>query len=167
VLSFGALRAGNRANIIPDSAELIGTIRSFDPKMRAQLFAELGRVATHVAAAHDASAEVTVPDGDGYPGVYNDPALLARSLPALQRAAGVAQVHEIPLSTGAEDFALYAQQVPALFVYVGSTAPGIDPALAPGNHSPRYALDERALSVGRRVLLALALDYLNAPPVRD
>ncbi len=165
VLTFGALRGGNRANIIPDSAELIGTIRSFDPKMRQQLFDELARVVSHVAAAHDTRAELIVPDGDSYPSVVNAPALLERSLPALQRAAGADHVYEIPKSTGAEDFALYGQVVPALFVYVGSTAPGIDPAKAPGNHSPRYALDERALQVGRRALLGMALDYLNTPPV--
>jgi amidohydrolase len=160
VLSFGALRAGNRSNIIPDSAELIGTIRTFDPAMREQLVAELKRVATNVAAAHDTSAQVTVPDGDSYPTVVNDPALLARSLPALQRA-GADAVREIGVSTGAEDFALYAQQVPALFIYIGATAPGIDPASAPSNHSPRFALDERSLAVGRRALLALALNYLG------
>jgi amidohydrolase len=166
VLSFGAIRAGNRANVIPDDAELLGTIRTFDPRMREQAFAELKRVAENVAAAHDTSAQVTVPDGEGYPSVVNDPTLLERSLPALERVAP-GKVHEIPKSTGAEDFALYAQEVPGLFIYVGATAPGIDPASAPGNHSPRFTLDEGSLRVGRRAMLAMALNYLGAAPVRE
>ena len=166
VLSFGSIRAGNRANIIPDDAELLGTIRTFDPKMREQIFTELRRVAENIAQAHDTKAEVTVPDGEGYPPVVNDDALLARTLPALERVAP-GKVHEIPKSTGAEDFSLYAQQVPGLFIYVGATAPGIDPATAPGNHSPRFALDEGALRVGRRAMLAMALNYLGAAPVRE
>ncbi|MEO8160136.1 MAG: amidohydrolase [Arenimonas sp.] len=162
VLTVGSLHGGNRSNIIPDTAEMIGTIRTFDPRMREQIFEELKRVATHVAAAHDTSAEVSAPNGEGIPTVVNDPALLALSLPALQRA-GADSVHEIGVSTGAEDFALYARQVPSLFIYVGSTAPGIDPASAPGNHSPRFALDERSLGIGRRALLAMALDALGNP----
>jgi amidohydrolase len=160
VLTFGSIRSGNRANIIPDDAELLGTIRTFDPKMREQIFTELRRVAENIAQAHDTKAEVTVPDGEGYPSVVNDAALLARTLPALERVAP-GKVHEIPKSTGGEDFALYQQQVPGLFIYVGATAPGVDPATAPNNHSPRFTLDEGALPVGRRALLAMALNYLG------
>jgi amidohydrolase len=166
VLTFGSIRAGNRANIIPDDAEMLGTIRTFDAQMRQQMFTELKRVAENVAQAHDTTAVVTVPDGEGYPSVVNDAALLTRSLPALERVAP-GKVHEIPKSTGGEDFALYQQQVPGLFIYVGATAPGIDPATAPNNHSPRFALDEGSLSVGRHALLALALNYLGAAPVRE
>jgi amidohydrolase len=96
--------------------------------------------------------------------VLNDPALVARSLPALQRAG---RVREIPLVTGSEDFAYYAQAVPSFFFFVGVTPAGQDPASAASNHSPRFFLDEAGLSVGRRALLAVALDYLGAAPVRE
>jgi amidohydrolase len=164
VLTFGAIKGGNRANVIADEVELIGTIRSFDPKVREQLFAELRRVAEGVAAAHGATVEAQIPDGKPNPVVVNDPALAARSLRALQRAG---RVREIPLVTGSEDFAFYAQAVPSLFFFVGVVPAGQDPASAASNHSPRFFLDEAALGVGRRALLGVALDYLNAPPVRQ
>jgi len=164
VLTFGAIRGGNRSNVIPDEVELIGTIRSFDPKVRAQLFAQLRAVAEGVAAAHGATVDAQIPDGQPNPVVVNDPALTARSLPALNRAG---RAHEIPLITGAEDFAYYAQAVPALFFIVGAVPAGQDPATAASNHSPRFFVDEGALSVGRRALLGVALDYLNAAPVRE
>jgi amidohydrolase len=165
VLTFGAINGGNRANIIPDQVELIGTIRSFDPAMRQQAFDALQGVAEHVAAAHGASVETQIPDGPGVPLNRNDPALTARMMPSLRRAVGTDQVREIGLSTGAEDFAFYAAQAPTLFIYVGATPAGTDPATAPANHSPKFFVDERALAVGTRALLQLSLDYLNAGTV--
>jgi amidohydrolase len=97
VLTFGAIKGGNRANVIADEVELIGTIRSFDPKVREQLFAELRRLAEGVAAAHGAAIEAQIPDGRPNPVVLNDPALVARSQPALQRAG---RVGEKPLVDG-------------------------------------------------------------------
>ena len=162
VLSFGIIKGGVRTNIIPDQVELAGTIRTFDPAMREQVFTQLRLIAEHTAAAHGATADLKIPDGAGYPLTYNDPALLARILPSVQRAMGAENVREIPLSTGSEDFSLYGQQTPAVFLYVGATAKGIDPATAPGNHSPLFTVDEGALAIGTRVLLQVSLDYLNA-----
>ena len=104
-----------------------------------------------------------VPDAGSKPNpvVVNAPALVARSLPALRRAAGDNDVREIPLVTGAEDFAFYAQEVPAFFFFVGAVPRGSEPATAASNHSPRFYLDESALVVGRRALLQVSLDYLQ------
>lgn len=161
VVSFGAIKGGIRYNIIPDQVEMVGTIRSFDEAMRQQLFGDLRSVAEHTAAAHGARVEAQVPAGDGNPATVNDPALTARMLPSLQAVVGADNVYEPPLQMGAEDFSLYAQQVPAMFFFVGSTATGIDPATAPSNHSPHFLLDERALDVGLRALLQVSLDYLD------
>jgi len=166
VLSFGMIKGGLRSNIIPDQVELIGTIRTFDPTMREQAFAELRRVAENTAAAHGATVELKIPDGDGYPSTYNDPALLARILPSVQKAVGAENVREIPLSTGGEDFSMYGQLVPAVFLYVGVTAKGTDPATAAPNHSPLFTVDEGGLAVGTRTLLQISLDYLNASTPR-
>ena len=162
VLSFGMIKGGLRSNIIPDQVELIGTIRTFDPAMREQVFTELRRVAENTAAAYGATAEITIPSDISYPVTYNDPALLARILPSVKTAVGAENVREIPLSTGSEDFSMYGQQVPAVFLYVGVTAKGIDPATAPANHSPLFSVDEGGLGVGTRTLLQVSLDYLNA-----
>lgn len=161
VLTFGAIKGGIRYNIIPDSVEMVGTIRTFDPDMRKQIFADLRNVAEHTAAAHGATAVTDIYEKDGNPATVNDPALTARMLPSLQAVVGKANVYEPPLQMGSEDFSLYAQQVPSMFFFVGSTGAGIDPATAPSNHSPKFLLDEKALDVGLRALLQVSLDYLH------
>ncbi|PPV06715.1 N-acyl-L-amino acid amidohydrolase [Xanthomonas bromi] len=161
VLSFGAIKGGIRYNIIPDDVDMVGTIRTFDEGMRQQIFADLKNVAEHTAAAHGAKVEAKVPDQDGNPATVNDPALTAKMLPSLQAVVGADNVYEPPLQMGAEDFSFYAQQVPSMFFFVGSTAKGIDPATAPSNHSPQFLLDESSLDVGLRALLQVSLDYLQ------
>ncbi len=159
VLTFGAIKGGVRNNIIPDSVNMIGTIRTFDDGMRQQVFDALRSVSEHVAGAHGATAKVAIQEG--YPATINDPALTARMLPSLQAVVGADNVYEPPLQMGAEDFSLFAREVPGMFFFVGSTSAGIDPATAPGNHSPKFLLDEKSLDVGMRALLQVSLDYLN------
>lgn len=161
VLTFGAIKGGIRYNIIPDEVEMVGTIRTFDEGMRQQIFADLRNVAEHTAAAHGAKAQTEIYESEGNPATVNDPALTARMLPSLQAVVGEANVYEPPLQMGAEDFSLYAKEVPGLFFFVGATGEGIDPATAPANHSPKFLLDEKALDVGLRALLQVSLDYLN------
>jgi amidohydrolase len=159
VVSFGAIHGGVRFNIIPDSVELVGTIRTFDEGMRQAVFTDLMNVAEHVAAAHGATAVAKVPDTTGNPVTYNDPTLTARVLPSLARAAGADNVVQMDLIMGAEDFSLFAKEVPGFFFMVGSTPRGQDAATAPSNHSPEFFVDEQALKVGTRAMLQVALDY--------
>jgi len=161
VVSFGAIKGGIRYNIIPDSVELVGTIRTFDEGMRQAVFTDLKNVAEKVAAAHGATVVAQVPDTKGNPVTVNDPALTARMLPSLKRAAGAANVVEMDLNMGAEDFSFYAREVPGFFFFVGATPRGRDPLKAPSNHSPEFFLDESALDVGFRSMLQVALDYLH------
>lgn len=161
VVTFGAIKGGIRYNIIPDDVEMVGTIRTFDAGMREKIFADLRNVSEHVAAAHGARAEIKLPEGEGNPATINDPALTAKMLPSLQAVVGAQNVFEPPLQMGSEDFSLFGQKAPAMFFFVGSTAPGLDPATAPSNHSPEFSLDETALDVGFRALLQVSLDYLH------
>ena len=163
VVTFGAIQGGIRHNIIPDSVELIGTIRTFDEGMRADVHARLARIAEHTAAAHGATVEHTIPMPGANPVTVNDPALTAQMLPSLRKAEGVDEVREMSLIMGAEDFSLYAQKVPGLFFFVGSTPRGQDAAAAPANHSPLFFVDEASLQVGTRALLQVAVDYLGQP----
>ena len=161
VLSFGAIKGGIRYNIIPDEVDLVGTIRTFDPGMRQQIFDELTAVSEHVAAANGATVVAQVPDRRGVPITVNDPALSQRVMPSLQRAVGAANVVPIPQMTVAEDFSEFANTVPGVYFLVGSTPVGQDAATAPPNHSPKFFLDESALAVGTKAMLQVALDYLN------
>jgi len=160
VLSFGAVQGGIRQNIIPESVELIGTIRSFEPDMRAETFASLQQIAEQVASAHGATVTTDIPWMQGYPVTRNDPALTARLMPALERAAP-GKVREIPAVTGAEDFAEFGAHAPAMFFFVGATPPGQDAASAPSNHSPKFFLDEAALKLGTRALLSVSFEVLE------
>jgi amidohydrolase len=161
VVSFGAIKGGIRYNIIPESVELVGTIRTFDEDMRKAVFADLKNVAEKVAEAHGATAVAQVPDTKGNPVTVNDPVLTARALPSLERVAGADNVVAMGLTMGAEDFSYYAQQVPGFFFFVGATPAGQDPSKAPSNHSPEFLLDESALNLGFRAMLQVALDYLH------
>jgi amidohydrolase len=162
VVSFGAIKGGIRYNIIPDSVELVGTIRTFDEGMRAQVFADLKNVAESVAKAHGATVVAQVPDTKGNPVTVNHPALTARVVPSLEKAVGRDNVVEMDLTMGAEDFSLFAQQVPGFFFFVGATPRDQDAIQAPSNHSPEFFLDEEALKVGTRAMLQVSLDYLRA-----
>jgi amidohydrolase len=159
VISFGAIKGGIRENIIPDQVEMIGTIRTFNPEHRVQIFDRLKRTAENIAAAQGATATVAIQEG--YPVTVNEQRLTERMLPTLRRVAGDANVIRVPLTTGAEDFSYYAQEVPGLFVFVGVTEPSIDPRKAPTNHSPFFLVDEAALPLALDALVSLAVDYLQ------
>ena len=163
VVSVGAIKGGIRNNIIPDSVEMVGTFRTFDPAVRTQVIDSLKRISTDVAAANGATVEFEL-GGDPNPVTYNDPALTARMVPALQRAAGKDNVDVIPFVTGSEDFAYYGQKLPAFFYFVGVTPPGQDALKAPSNHSPLFYIDEPALQVGLKTMLTATLDYLRGVP---
>jgi amidohydrolase len=160
IVSVGAIKGGIRNNIIPDSVELIGTFRTFDPAVRADVTERIKRIATETAAAQGATVDFTLGD-DPNPVVQNDPALTARAVASLERVAGKGNVAVAPYVTGSEDFAFYGQQVPAFFYFVGSTPVGKDPVAAPSNHSPYFYMDEGALPIGVRTLLGVTVDYLQ------
>jgi amidohydrolase len=160
VISIGAVKGGIRFNIIPDSVEMIGTIRTFDKAVRADVFERMDRTVKNIAAASGATATLTLGDAPNPP-VINDPALTQRSLPSLQRVAGADNVRTISLQTTSEDFSYFGQEIPSLYFWLGSTPPDRDPASAAFNHSPLFYIDEAALSVGVRALLAVATDYLQ------
>jgi len=158
VVTVGQFEAGVRNNIIPDRARLVGTIRTFDAAMRDDVHARVRRIAEGVAAAHGTTVRVEIERG--YPVTINDPALTQRMLPTLERVAP-GRVREIRKITGAEDFSLFAQKVPGLFVIVGVTPPD-QLKDAASNHSPRFYVDESALPTGARALAQLTADYLFA-----
>ncbi|HEY6643135.1 amidohydrolase [Povalibacter sp.] len=160
VISIGAIKGGIRFNIIPDSVEMIGTLRTFDTGVRADVIERMNRTVTNIAAAHGATATLTVRD-NAIPPVVNHAALTQRVLPSLERSVGKDHVRTISLQTTAEDFSFYGQQVPSFFFWVGITPPDRDPATTAFNHSPLFYLDESGMAVGMRAILAVATDYLQ------
>lgn len=158
IVTVGQFNAGVRNNIIPDSAVLVGTIRTFSNEQKADIFRRVQTTAQNIAEASGARVEVKI--DSGYIVTRNDEALTARMLPTLQRAAGRDMVQLAPLATGAEDFSFFQARVPGLFIFLGVSAPEADLNTVPRNHSPLFFADERALPVGVKAMSALALDWL-------
>jgi amidohydrolase len=161
VVTVGSIRGGIRHNIIPDTVELLGTMRTFEPQQRADVMERIQLLAQNIAAANGASATFALGE-DRYPVTRNDAALTQQVLPSLARAAGAQHVIEVARETGAEDFSYFADKVPGFFFFVGATPRGRDPATTPANHSPFFYVDENALQVGLRATLYLAVDYLQS-----
>jgi amidohydrolase len=162
IVTVGAFHAGVRNNIIPEQAELIGTIRAFDEAARSGLHERIERIAHNTAEASGAGAEVEIVRG--YPVTVNEPALAAWSREVLGRALGADKVHAGVPVTGAEDFSFFANRVPGVFIRLGTRDPATPLAKAEPNHSPRFVLDERGLVTGVRTLAELAVAF-NARPV--
>jgi amidohydrolase len=160
VITIGSIHGGVRGNIIPDEVEMVGTIRTFDGGVREKLHARLQSTVDNIAGASGATATMTL---DPYaPVTSNDPALLKRMMPTLERAAGADKVREHPLITGAEDFAHFQQRIPGLYLMLGVRNPEVPAAEAPANHSPFFDAHEAALITGVRTLVGLALDYAQS-----
>ncbi len=162
VVTLGMIKGGNRGNIIPDSVEMRGTIRSFDEAMRDDIHERVTTLAEAVARGSRAGCTVCI--RKNYPVTVNDPALTAAMLPTLQRVAGPGRLELVNKVTGSEDFSFFQRVVPGLFFFLGVTPPGSDPKKAPSNHSPRFFADERALVTGVRALAQLACDQLARTP---
>jgi amidohydrolase len=159
IISVGRIAGGIRGNVIPDTVEMEGTIRTFDADMRLFIHERMERTAMAIAEA--AGGEIEFELGMGYPAVINDSALYARMLPTLARVAGDDPVHDINPQTVAEDFSMFAQQTPGLFLFLGNGAPEVDPLTLPSNHSPFFDFHEPNLEVGVRTFSNLVVDYLN------
>jgi amidohydrolase len=160
VVTLGSIRGGIRGNIIPDSVVMVGTIRTFDDAVQAEIHDRIRRTAEGIAAASGAEAVVRITTG-GAPVTYNDPDLTRWALPSLQRAAGAEAVSESLPITGAEDFSLFQKEIPGLFFFLGGNPPGKTPV---PNHSPLFFVDEGALPVGVRAMAELAVNYLMEHP---
>jgi len=157
VISVGRLRAGVRSNIIPETAELIGTIRTLDTAMQDKIHADIKRTAEHIAASQGATVDVDIQRG--YPVTFNDPALTEQMAPTLERVGGD-QAVRIDAITGAEDFSFFQKEIPGLFIMVGGMPPEMDPAEAAPHHTPDFYIEESSMKTGVRALANLAIDYM-------
>jgi amidohydrolase len=161
VVTVGTFHAGVRHNIVPDTAEMSGTIRTFDPGMRSSIHEQIERIATSVAESMGAVATVEI--DPGLPVTFNDPGLTESMLPTLQAVYGRDNVRLGEPVTGAEDFAFYQEAVPGLFFFIGGRPADVPLEKAIPNHSPLFYVDEGALVLGVEAMSQLAVDYLTQP----
>jgi len=157
VISVGRVRAGVRNNIIPESAELIGTIRTLDTAMQDKIHADIRRTAESIAASQGATATVEIERG--YPVTYNDPELTGMMAPTLERVGGEKAIR-IDAITGAEDFSFFQKEIPGLYFFTGGMSPGADPSEVAPHHTPDFYIEESGMKTGVRALAGLAIDYM-------
>jgi amidohydrolase len=158
IVTVGRITGGVRNNVIPDSVEMEGTIRSFDEAMRQQIHMRIERTARLIAQSAGASIEFELTYGA--PATVNDPALTEKMTPTLQRVGGEGGLVSVQPQTVAEDFAFFAIETAGLYVFLGSGEPGQDPQTLPSNHSPLFDMYEPSMEIGVRTFSHLVVDYL-------
>ena len=157
VITFGLIRGGTHANVISDEVRLEGTIRSFDPKMRADIQQRLRRTVDGVAGSFGTSADLEIRPVN--PATVNDPALVRRMRPTLEDVAGKDGLFESELILATEDFANFAMRAPGMYVFMGVTGPARDPKEAAFNHSAYFQVDDETFGPGIEMMARLALDF--------
>ena len=165
VVSIGAINGGVRHNIIAESVEMLGTIRTFSPTMRQDIIDRMDRTVTNVATANGATARLEMMPAPN-PVLVNNPALTARVTESLRAELGADAVKTSGLLTVGEDFAYIAKAVPSAYYWIGVTPPSQDAKTAPDNHSDLFYIDEAGIAVGLRTLLRVAVDYLQSTPAQ-
>ena len=165
IVTVATINGGVRNNIIPDSVVMTGTIRTFDEGQRRELPRLIKRTVESIAASAGASAQVDAEIAGSI--TYNDPALVEQMRPTVERVVGGREkLLAGPPTTGSEDFPLFTQSAPGIFIFLGITPESTDPKAAAPNHSPKFFVDEKALPTGVRLLSNLAIDYLQNPANR-
>jgi amidohydrolase len=158
VITIGSFHSGNRGNIIPETAEMEGTIRTFDKEMQKMLHQKIKLTAEKIAESAGAMAEVTIQTGS--PVTYNDPKLTAMMAPTLQRTVGMDNAKVIAPTTMAEDFSVYQEKVPGLFFFLGAYPADMKLDKPPVHHTADFMMDEKSFITGVRAMLNLTMDYM-------
>jgi len=159
IISIGRITGGIRYNVISDKVEMEGTIRSFDPDMRAYIHTAMERTARLIAES--AGAEVDFEINQGPPALQNNAELTSLVLPALERASGHPPLSLQP-QTVAEDFSEYGNVTSAVFVFLGNWPEDLDPASQPTNHSPFFNMHEPYMERGVKAYGHMVLDFMQS-----
>ncbi|MEX2626014.1 MAG: M20 family metallopeptidase [Ilumatobacteraceae bacterium] len=162
VVTVGRIVAGTTDNVIPETAEIEGTIRAVSEHTRRTVHEGLLRVANGVADAH--GTEVDVDLVLGYPVTSNDDRYADFTLDVANGIAGPERVRTLPHPVmGAEDFSYVLNEIPGTMMFLGGTSPDRDPATAAPNHSNRVVFDEAAMPTGVALYSAVAIHHLAVP----
>ncbi|HEV2780017.1 MAG TPA: M20 family metallopeptidase [Actinophytocola sp.] len=160
VLTVGRITAGTTTNIIPETAELEGTLRTLTEPTRKALHEQVTTICEHIAAAYGCRAQLEI--RPGYPATVNDEAVAGRVIDLAGSVLGPRHGALMPNPLMAsEDFSYILQRVPGALAFLGACPPGMTPEDAPPNHSNRVHFDESALAHGVATYAAFALDALR------
>ncbi|WP_299365950.1 amidohydrolase [Winogradskyella sp.] len=159
VITVGKITAGTRFNIIPETAELIGTVRTLDPDMRSMIERRTKEMTATIAKAYGGEATISFRNQTSI--TYNDPDLTDRMLPSLQEVAGMENVKLVKATTGGEDFSYFQEIIPGLYFFLGGMNPEEESKGAFPHHTPDFMIDENGMLLGVKAFTQLTLDYLN------
>ena len=154
VLSIGSFIADNAFNVIADSAQLLGTVRTFNPKIRDLMEVEMKRIVEGTALANNCTIDIEYTRG--YPAVVNHATETLFLKTVAENILGAENVVESTPQMGGEDFAYYLEKVPGTFFFTGA-----EPADPYPHHHPKFDFDENAMLVAAKTLGAAAIDYQN------
>ena len=166
IITVGRISAGTTNNVIPENAQIEGTIRAVSESTRKKVHAGIQRVAEGIAAAHDVS--VTVEVTLGYPVTSNHNGFTEFATGVAGEVVGIDRVFQMPHPVmGAEDFSYVLEAVPGTMMFLGGTSPDRNPATAPPNHSNRVIFDERAMVNGMALYTAVAISHLGGSAMAE
>ena len=157
VISVCIIKGGLRSNIIPEEVEMLGTIRTLDTAMQRDIHQRMRRTVTRIAESAGATAELSIENKTLI--TYNDPELVKKMLPSLQKAAGEENVSITDATTGSEDFSFFSAKVPSIFFFIGGMKKGEIPASSFPHHTPDFYIDESGFKTGVKAFCQLVLDY--------
>jgi amidohydrolase len=157
VVTVGAFLAGQASNVIPDTAELRGTLRSFNPDVRKQIADRVEGIVEGVATTMGATVDYT--HQPGYPPTVNDPEIAEMVRGIAREVVGEEQVSEGPLHMGAEDFSYFLERKPGCFYFVGSRNEAR--GLIWGHHHPKFDIDEASMAHGMEIMVRTVLKTLD------
>ncbi len=158
VITVGKITSGVRFNIIPESAEMIGTVRTLDPQMRALIIRRMKEMVPSIAKTYGGDATIDFQNNTSI--TYNDPDLVKKMLPTIEGIAGKENVILSKATTGGEDFSYFQEVVPGFYFFLGGKSPKTEKITS--HHTPDFYIDESGLLLGVKVMSQLTLDYLNA-----
>ncbi len=157
VITVGKINGGIRENIIPESLEMSGTIRTLDSAMQKDVHERMRTTVRTIAESQGAIAEIEIDTKTLV--TSNTPELVDRMLPSLRKAAGAENVVFREWTTGAEDFSYFGEKAPSFYFFLGGMPKGQDPEKAPGHHTPDFYLDDSRLDVGIKAFCNIVFDY--------
>ena len=157
VITVGKITSGVRFNIIPESAEMIGTIRTLDYDMQKHINKRMEEMVPAIAKAYGGNASIDIQSTTDI--TYNDPELVDQMLPSLVKAAGTENVRVQKAKTGAEDFSYFQRDIPGFYFFLGGMTPGNMESYP--HHTPDFIIDESGLLLGVKALTEMSLDYLD------
>ncbi|MGB2172110.1 MAG: amidohydrolase [Flavobacteriaceae bacterium] len=159
VISVGSIHSGIRFNIIPESTQMIGTIRTLDEGMKQLIIKRMHELVPQIAEAYGGTAKVNITETAAL--TYNDPELTQIAVKSLKKSLGDENVVEMQAVTGAEDFSAFQEKVPGFYFFLGGLIRGNTPAEAPSHHTPEFAVDDAGMIHGVKAMVHLTLDYLQ------